>query len=130
MAAETRKNLETEAVKSELDEVLATAGHMRDIKLNDVKGLDLRGRSSVTDFYLIATVNSYGQLKGAVKQLHEYFYQQKIDCRGGKKQSQEDNWTLLDCDYFIIHLMTEEARKFYDLEKLWFEAPVLEIAAQ
>lgn len=112
-----------------LQEVLDTGKYMTDIKLIDVKGLDLRGKSSITDYYLIATVNSHGQLKGAVKQLHEYFYEHNIDCRGGKKQSEEDNWTLLDCDYFIIHLMTKEARQFYDLEKLWFEAESLGIEA-
>lgn len=102
--------------------VMQTASFMNDIKLIDVSGLDLRGHSSVTDYYLIATVNSYGQLKGAVKQLHDYFYQQNIDCRGGKKQSEEDNWTLLDCGDFFIHIMTAEARQFYDLEKLWHQA--------
>jgi ribosome-associated protein len=107
------------------EEVLRSARYMQEIKLIDVKGLDLRGRSSITDYYLIATVNSYGQLKGAVKQLHEFFYREGIECRGGKKQSEEDNWVLLDCDDFIIHLMTTEARQFYDLEKLWFESPVL-----
>jgi ribosome-associated protein len=108
------------------DDVVNTAKYMKDIKLIDVAGLDLRGKSSITDYYLISTVNSYGQLKGAVKQLHEFFYEQGIECRGGKKQSEENNWVLLDCDYFIIHLMTKEARDFYDLEKLWFEAPTID----
>lgn len=103
-----------------------TARFMDEIKLEHVTALDFQGKSSITDYYIIATVNSYGQLRGAVKRLHEYFYEQQIDCRGGKKQSEEDNWTLLDCDYFIIHLMTKEARAFYDLEKLWFEAERLE----
>ncbi len=106
--------------------VLNTGSYMKEIKLEEVAGLDLRGKSSITDYYLIATVNSFGQLKGAVRLLHEYFYKQGIECRGGKKQS-EDNWTLLDCEYFIIHLMTRDARAFYDLEKLWFEAATLEM---
>ncbi|WP_169730439.1 ribosome silencing factor [Salinispira pacifica] len=116
------QEIHREAVKN-------TARFMDEIKLEDVVTLDFQGKSSITDYYIIATVNSYGQLRGAVKRLHEYFYQQQIDCRGGKKQSEEDNWTLLDCDYFIIHLMTKEARAFYDLEKLWFEAERLETGA-
>jgi ribosome-associated protein len=113
----------------EYSRVIHTGEYMNQIKLEEVVGLDLRGKSSITDYYLIGTVNSYGQLKGAVKQLHEYFYENGISCRGGKKQNEEDNWTLLDCDNFIIHLMTREARGFYDLEKLWFEAEKLEIPA-
>ena len=104
-------------------QVLSTRELLSSLNVEDVKGLDLRGMSSVTDYYLIATVNSYGQLKGVVRQLHEHFYTEGIDCRGGKKQNSEDNWTLLDCHHFFVHLMTREARQFYDIEKLWFEAP-------
>ena len=104
------------------DEVLVLSRFMADNVLSNVVGLDLRGISSVTDYHLIATAHSYGQIRGAVKQLHEYFYSHHIDCKGGKKQNSEDNWVLLDCDYFIIHLMTAEARNFYDLEALWLKA--------
>jgi ribosome-associated protein len=40
-----------------------------------------------------------------------------------------DDWKLLDCGDFVVHLMSSRAREFYDLEKLWFQAERTEVKA-
>lgn len=102
--------------------MLAVSRFMIDSGLADVSCLDLQGVSDVADYFIIATVNSQGQLRGAARRLHEYFYNNNIACRGGKKQPPEDFWLLLDCGYFVIHLMIQEARDYYDIEGFWLKA--------
>ncbi len=103
------------------DEMITQLGaFMLSCGLADVIALDLRGISDVADYFLCATVHSAGQLRGSVKRLHEYFYRHNIACRGGKKQQDGDDlWLLLDCEYFVIHLMIEDAREYYDIEGFW-----------
>lgn len=108
--------------QSELDQVIKTGKLLVDLKAQDVKILDLDGKSSIADFFILATVTSYAQLKGLVNNLRDFFHENQIEMKSGNKHLEEDIWVLLDCHYFLIHLMTKEAREFYGLEKLWFES--------
>lgn len=110
--------------------VISTAHFLGELKAEDLKVLDMRKLSGIVDYFLIATVNSYAQLKGLVNNLKAFFAEQGIPCKSSGKHLSEDIWTLLDCEYFVVHLMTREARAFYALEKLWFEAEQLEISTE
>ena len=93
-------------------------------KALDVVVLDIGNQCSFADFFVIATAQSLGHLRGLVKNIDEIFAAHDIGARGTKRGVHEDdNWILLDCGDFLVHLMTQEAREFYNLEKLWFESP-------
>lgn len=87
--------------------------------------IDLTGRSSWTDYFLITTVNSTGHLKGLVRNVKEKLDELRIEVFHRHKRIAEDGWELIDCGFMVIHLMTREMRDFYDLERLWFEGEVL-----
>ena len=66
---------------------------------------------SWTDCFVIGTVNSVGHLKGVVHQI--------LSVSNRHKNPAEDGWLLIDTGDIVIHLMSQELRSFYDLEKLW-----------
>lgn len=97
-----------------------------DEKAGDVQILQVTARSSFADFFIIATAQSFGHLKGLVRNVDEVLARHEVWAKGGKRGvNEDDTWVLLDCGDFIIHLMMQEAREFYDLEKLWFDSPRL-----
>jgi ribosome-associated protein len=87
--------------------------------------IDLSGRNSWTDYFLITTVSSSGHLKGLVRNVREKLSQLDIEMLHRHKKISEDGWELIDCGFLVIHLMTKEMRDFYDLERLWFEGKVI-----
>ena len=60
-------------------------------------------------------------MRGLYKNILDMLADKKIDLLHRKKNIDDTGWLLMDCGGLIIHLMTEEKRSFYDLERLWFE---------
>jgi ribosome-associated protein len=94
--------------------------------IDDHKGVDtvalyIGEKSSFTDCFVITTASSEGHLKGLYNNILELLKAKKIDLLHRKKNMDNTGWVLIDCGNVIIHLMTQEKRSFYDLEKLWFE---------
>lgn len=87
--------------------------------------LDLGEHCSFTDCFVISTVSSEGHMRGLYRNVREYLAEKKIDLMNKKKNIDDEGWLLIDCGNLVIHLMTDEKRQFYDLERLWFESVVL-----
>lgn len=82
-------------------------------------------RSGFTDYFVIATVSSFGHLKGLVGQLYDLLDTHDLRPNRGRRRPIEEGWVLLDCGPIVVHLMTNEMREFYDLERLWFGSDVV-----
>ena len=82
--------------------------------------IDVREQSSWTSFFVISTVNSVGHLKGLTRHIKNFLREKDVNVLHRHKRIAEDGWELIDCGFIVIHLMSEEMRQFYDLEKLWF----------
>ncbi|WP_020157578.1 MULTISPECIES: ribosome silencing factor [Methylobacter] len=80
--------------------------------------IDVRGKTSFTDYMVIAT----GTSDRHVRSLCEYV-SEKVKESGfrplGIEGDQGADWVLLDLGDVIVHVMTAQAREFYQLEKLW-----------
>lgn len=76
--------------------------------------------SSVTDYFVIATGTSSTHLNGLFRRVVDFAKQRGYQPFGNLKQSGDSGWLLLDCGPFVVHLMSQELRQFYDLERLWF----------
>jgi ribosome-associated protein len=107
---------------SEIAEIGARAA--LDIKANNVVVLDLRGLSSVADFFVICSGNSDTHVEGITSNIEEKLHEEDVKLwhREGERKA---SWILLDYIDVIIHIFTEEARGFYGLERLWGDAPVI-----
>lgn len=93
---------------------------MEDGKGNDVTLLDISGLNSWTDYFVIVTVTSSAHWQGLYKQIKEYIKDNDLEIHITNRKSPDgDDWNLIDLGAIVVHLMSESARTFYDLEKLW-----------
>jgi ribosome-associated protein len=95
-----------------------------DLKANHVVILDLRGLTDATDYFVIASGTSDAHVRGIADSVME-----KMGRRGMRTHHVEGlnagRWVLLDYVDFVIHLFHPETRSFYQLERLWGDAPEL-----
>jgi ribosome-associated protein len=93
-----------------------------DRKALDVVALDLRGISSATDFFLLATGNSDIQVKAIAEHVLE-----GMKGEGARPLHVEGldrgRWVLMDYVDMVVHVFHPSAREFYQLEHLWGDAP-------
>jgi ribosome-associated protein len=84
--------------------------------------LDLREQTLITDFFVICTATSRVHMRALRDGIEEAMDQSKhrLFGREGNEQSQ---WILLDYGDVIVHLLTDEMRAFYKLERMWGNAP-------
>jgi ribosome-associated protein len=110
------------------DAILALGSLLRDHKALDVVVLDLREYNSWTDFFVIGTAASSSHLEGLERHVKEFCRDQGLDIlrRSPRPRGEgEDDWRLTDLGAVVIHLMSQRARTFYELERLWSSAPVV-----
>ena len=103
---------------------------MEDGKGNDVTLLDISGLNSWTDYFVIVTVTSSAHWQGLYKQIKEYIKENDLEIHVTNRKSPEgDDWNLIDLGAIVVHLMSESARSFYDLEKLWHAGKIIDFRA-
>jgi len=95
-------------------------------KCEDITILDLRGVSSVADYFLIATAQNPRQQKAAAEAMRETAAALGRRPYGREGGGAESRWTLLDYVDVVAHIFDPEWRELYDLELLWGDAPRLE----
>lgn len=91
-------------------------------KAEGVLALDLRGISSATDFFILATGKSDVQVKAISEHIMEELA--KAGVRPLHVEGMDRaRWVLMDFVDFVIHVLHPSARDFYQLENLWGDAP-------
>ena len=96
---------------------------LRDLKAESVVVLDLRQAHIWTDFFVICTVTSAAHAAGLEKRVYEFLPEHNLEEYHTKRKSPDgDEWRLIDLDGIVVHLMSETARNFYSLEKIWFDS--------
>lgn len=103
-------------------QVLEVARLLDDAQARDPVALDVTGSCGFADYFVIATVNSQGHLRGLILQLDELFRSLDLEPLHPRKRDTEIGWVLIDLGFAVIHLMAEDLREFYELERLWFGA--------
>ena len=107
-------------MKTAKDKALEIAQLMIDFKGEDVTVIDVSKLNSWTDYFVIVTINSSTHWKGLYKQVKDYVKQNDLEIHvPNRKTPDGDDWNLIDVGNIVVHLMSKEARDFYDLEKLW-----------
>ena len=97
-------------------------------KASGIVVLDLSGASSFTDYFVICTGFSTPQVQAICTEIEEQLYQQAGRPPEHREGHRSAEWALLDFGGFVVHVFSEQARRYYDLERLWRSAPKLEIA--
>lgn len=89
-----------------------------DMKASDIVIIDVREKSSITDFMVLCTGNSKRHVSSIAEHVADQAQAAQISTLGmdGEK---EGEWVVLDLGDVMLHIMQEEQRDMYQLEKLW-----------
>lgn len=92
-----------------------------DKQAHDIVMLDLRGLTTIADYFVVCTAESERQLRAVANAIDEELV------KSGSRQpriegSAETGWVLMDFSDIIVHVFSPEQREFYRLERLWKQA--------
>jgi len=105
---------EINQLKKEIEDIL------NDNKALEVKSINLKDKTSIADFMIIASGNSSRHIQALSEILVNKLKEKGINnCRLEGQHS--NDWKLIDAADVIVHIFHPEKRKFYDLEKMWSE---------
>jgi ribosome-associated protein len=90
--------------------------------------LDLSGASAFTDYFVICSGLSTPQVQAICTEIEEQLHKHMGRAVRHREGYRSADWALLDFGGFIVHVFSVEARRYYDLERLWRSAPKLEVA--
>ncbi len=112
----------------ELIEVVKKAvSALEDKKAEDIMVIDISEVSSIADYFIIANGSNVNQLAAMQDAVDEAFYKAGLHAKQieGNKNS---TWILIDYNDVIVHLFDKEDRLFYDLERIWKDGKVIDLA--
>ena len=89
-----------------------------DLKARDLVALDVRDLTGVTDYMLICTGTSNRHVKALANNVAVEVKKHGLPAMG-IEGAQAADWVLVDFGDVVVHVMSAEARDFYDLERLW-----------
>ena len=105
---------EINQLKEEIENIL------NDNKAMEVKSVNLKGKTSIADFMIIASGNSSRHIQALSEILINELKKKGINnCHLEGRNS--NDWKLVDAIDIIVHIFHPEKRKFYDLERMWSE---------
>ena len=105
---------EINKLKNEIENIL------NDNKAIEVKSINLKDKTSIADFMIIASGNSSRHIQALSEILINKLKEKGINnCRLEGQHSSD--WKLIDVTDVIVHIFHPEKRKFYDLERMWSE---------
>ena len=100
----------------------------QDKKAQNVSVLDLSQLSAFSQYFVLCSASSTPQLEAVSDAIEERLKQHGV--RPAHREGRHGaEWVLLDYGRFVIHIFSERARLYYDLERLWRAAPRLDIPA-
>ena len=95
-------------------------------KANNIVALDMRNVSLIADYFVIADAASNRQVQAIVTEVKD-----KVQAAGGEVKLiegfQSADWVLVDLGDVIVHVFSTEQRDFYNLERLWHDAPYVDL---
>ena len=103
-----------------LDKIIKLA---LDKKAQELVVLDVREQTTITDYFIICTGNSEPQMKAISDNIRKGTSKKPHHIEGYENK----NWILLDYFDIVVHVFKKDERDYYELERLWADAPVKEI---
>ncbi len=96
-------------------------------KAEDIKIIDIEQISVMADYFLIASGTNRSQVQALAENVEEQLGKAGFAVKQ-IEGLQSANWVLMDCGEVIVHIFDRENRLFYDLERIWKDGKLIEIA--
>jgi ribosome-associated protein len=94
-------------------------------KGSDVKVLDLRTLTTIADYFVICSADSDTQVRAIADEIDKKLHEEGIRL-WHKEGYRSSNWILLDYVDVVVHVFKKSVREFYNLERLWGDAPLID----
>lgn len=104
------------------DQVARAVRAAADKKAQDVVVLDVHELLAITDFFIICSGSSDRQVRTISEEITKQLRAAGLT-PAFREGEEEGTWVLIDYREFVVHIFSEEGRTFYDLERLWKDAP-------
>ena len=99
---------------------------MIDKKALDITLIDLKGITTLTDYFIICTSESDPQTRAIFNHIKDNLTAKNI--KPWKTEGYEYlQWVIMDYINFVIHIFNKEARSYYDFERLWGDANIIKV---
>ncbi|MCF6137995.1 ribosome silencing factor [Pseudalkalibacillus berkeleyi] len=99
-----------------------------DKRAEDIVVLDVKGISLVADYFMICHGNSEKQVEAIARELKAQAQENGIEINR-LEGLDKSRWVLIDLGDIIVHVFHRDERSYYNLEKLWGDAPTLNVAS-
>lgn len=92
----------------------------------DIKMISLKQISSIADYFIICSASNERLVKAIADHVEKQLYENGLKLKA-KEGEDTSTWILMDYGDFIVHIFKNEERAFYNLERLWKDAPYVEL---
>jgi ribosome-associated protein len=107
--------------------VRLTIEAMQSKKASAITVLDLSSLGTFTEYFVLCTGFSSPQVQAICTEIEGLLYKKMKREPEHREGHRSADWALLDFGGFVVHVFSEQARRFYDLERLWRNVPRYEI---
>lgn len=96
-------------------------------KAKDIRLIKIEGISSLGDYFVVASASNTTQVKAIADEVEDEMT--KLGLEPNRVEGRQSaQWILMDYYDVMVHVFLDEARNFYNLERLWSDAPQLDIS--
>ena len=117
-------------MKSAKELALLAARALADKKAKEIQALEIGDLTTLAEYFVIATGSSNTQINALVDNVEKVLHEEAGEEALHREGYRGGTWVLLDFSSVVVHVFTDEARKFYDLERLWGDAEVVDISGE
>ncbi len=116
------------ATEHAVELVHAAARAAADKLAQDIVAFDVSEQLAITDAFVLASATNERQVKAIVDEVEDRL--RDIGSKPIRREGERDgHWVLIDYGEIVVHVQHEEERRFYALERLWRDCPVIELPA-
>lgn len=92
----------------------------------DIVGVDIHRLTTIGDYFILVTGTSSPHVKALAEEVEDTLAKEGLEPRR-IEGAQSATWILMDYQDVILHIFTKETREFYNMERLWSDAPRLDL---
>ena len=115
------------ALQDSINAVRVAAEAADRIKATDIVAFDVADLLGITDIMMIAGASNERQVLAIAEEVEKDLHLKARLSPRSREGLTEGQWVLLDYGDFVVHVMHEESREFYGLERLWRDCPAIDL---